>query len=191
MKTIEPLLERVASTAVEEGLADAVYTVSSTPIGRLLLIQTPRGLCRVAFEEEDPDAALAEVAALVGPRIVLSRTVLAPASQSLEAYFAGDVAEPRLPVDLSLVTAPFAREVLATLRRVSSGRVVTYSELAARAGRPRAYRAAGSAVARNPVPIVVPCHRVVPATGGVGNYGGGVSRKRYLLNLEGGLPRTA
>jgi methylated-DNA-[protein]-cysteine S-methyltransferase len=188
VKTIQPLLERVAAAAVEEGLADAVYTTSSTPIGRLLLIQTPRGLCRIAFEEEDPDAALAEVAATLGPRIVRSRTELAPAAESLEAYFEGAVAEPRVPVDLSLVTAPFARKVLTTLRRVSSGRVVTYSELASRAGRPRAYRAAGSAVARNPVPIVVPCHRVVPATGGVGNYGGGVGRKRYLLNLEGGLP---
>jgi methylated-DNA-[protein]-cysteine S-methyltransferase len=191
MKTIEPLLERVAAAAVEEGLADAVYTVSDTPIGRLLLIQTPRGLCRIAFEEEDPDDALAEVAATVGPRIVRSSKALAPASETLEAYFAGATTEPRLPVDLSLVTAPFARKVLATLRRVSSGRVVTYSELASRAGRPRAYRAAGSAVARNPVPIVVPCHRVVPATGGVGNYGGGVRRKRYLLNLEGGFPITA
>ncbi|MGH2693470.1 MAG: methylated-DNA--[protein]-cysteine S-methyltransferase, partial [Actinomycetota bacterium] len=73
MKMIEPLLERVAAAAVDEGLADAVYSVSATPIGRLLLIQTPKGLCRVAFEEEDPDAALAEVAAIIGPRIVRSR----------------------------------------------------------------------------------------------------------------------
>jgi methylated-DNA-[protein]-cysteine S-methyltransferase len=180
------LLESVASAAVREGLADAVFTRLRTPIGRLLVVQGERGVVRVAFEEEPEDRVLAEVASRVGPRIVGSDRELADTRSELEAYFAGEGDPHSLPVDLSLVAAPFRRAVLETLHdEIRRGQVVTYGALAGRAGNPRAYRAAATACARNPVPILVPCHRVLPVTGGIGDYGGGPERKRALLELEG------
>jgi methylated-DNA-[protein]-cysteine S-methyltransferase len=180
------LLESVASAAVREGLADALFTRLSTPIGRLLVVQGERGVIRVGFEEEPEDAVLAEVAGRLGPRVVASDRELAATRAAIEAYFAGEGDPHGLPVDLSLVAAPFRRAVLETLHRdVGPGQVVTYGALAVRSGRPRAARAVGTACARNPVPIVVPCHRVLPGTGGLGGYGGGPERKRALLELEG------
>jgi len=182
----DTFLDALASAAVREGLADAVYTSLSTPIGRLLVVQGERGVVRIGFEEDSVDALLAEVAARIGPRIVASDRELAGTRDSLSAYLEGDDERLELPVDLSLVAAPFRRAVLETLHReVHRGEVVTYGTLARQAGRPRAARAVGSACARNPVPIVVPCHRVVPGSGGVGAYGGGQERKRQLLALEG------
>jgi methylated-DNA-[protein]-cysteine S-methyltransferase len=182
----DTFLDALASAAVREGLADAVYTSLSTPIGRLLVVQGERGVVRIGFEEDSVDALLAEVAARLGPRIVASDRELAGTRDSLSAYLEGDDERLELPVDLSLVAAPFRRAVLETLHReVHRGEVVTYGTLARQAGRPRAARAVGSACARNPVPIVVPCHRVVPGSGGVGAYGGGQERKRQLLALEG------
>jgi methylated-DNA-[protein]-cysteine S-methyltransferase len=182
----ESLLESVASAAVREGLADAIFTRLSTPIGRLLVVQGERGVVRVSFEEEAEDRVLAEVAAGLGPRILASDRELAVTRDALEAYFAGEGDPQGLPVDLSLVAAPFRHAVLETLHdSVPRGQVVTYGALAQRAGNPRAYRAAATACARNPIPIVVPCHRVLPSTGGIGNYGGGPARKRALLELEG------
>ena len=182
------LLESVAAAAVREGLADAVFTRLRTPIGRLLVVQGERGVVRVAFEEEPEDRVLAEVASRLGPRIVASDRELAGARDELDAYFAGDGDPHGLPVDLSLVAAPFRRTVLETLHdEIGRGEVVTYGALADRAGNPRAYRAAATACARNPVPILVPCHRVLPVGGGIGGYGGGVERKRALLELEGSL----
>jgi len=185
------LLESVAAAALREGLADAVFTRLRTPIGRLLVVQGGRGVVRVAFEEEPEDRVLAEVASRLGPRIVASDRELAGARDELEAYFAGDGDPHGLPVDLSLVAAPFRRAVLETLHdEIGRGEVVTYGALAGRAGNPRAHRAAATACARNPVPILVPCHRVLPVSGGIGDYGGGVERKRALLELEGSLART-
>jgi methylated-DNA-[protein]-cysteine S-methyltransferase len=185
----ESLLEAVASAAVREGLADALYTRLDTPVGRLLVVQGAGGILRIGFPEEPEDALLAGVAAHAGPRLVASDRELAPTRDALEAYFAGEGDPHGLPVDLSLVAAPFRRIVLETLHRdVGPGAVVTYAALAQAAGRPRAYRAAATACARNPVPIVVPCHRVLPGSGGIGAYGGGPERKRSLLALEGALP---
>ena len=182
----DTLLESVAAAAVREGLADAVFTRLRTPIGRLLVVQGERGIIRVAFEEEPEDRVLADVAGRLGPRIVGSDRELTATRDALDAYFAGEGDPHDLPVDLSLVAAPFRRAVLETLHReVGPGRVVTYGALAAAAGNPRAYRAAGSACARNPIPIVIPCHRVLPGGGGLGRYGGGEARKRVLLELEG------
>jgi methylated-DNA-[protein]-cysteine S-methyltransferase len=182
------LLESVAAAAVREGLADAVFTRLRTPIGRLLVVQSDRGVVRVGFEEEPEDRVLAEVAASLGPRIVGSDRELADTRDELEAYFAGEGDPQRLPVDLSLVAAPFRHAVLETLHHeIPRGDVVTYAALARRAGNPRAHRAAATACARNPVPIFVPCHRVLPVSGGIGNYGGGPERKRALLELEGAL----
>jgi methylated-DNA-[protein]-cysteine S-methyltransferase len=182
----DSFLDTLASAAVREGLADAVYTTLSTPIGRLLVVQGARGVVRIGFEEGSTDAALAEVAAAIGPRIVASDRELAATRDTLSAYLEGDDERLDLPVDLSLVAAPFRRAVLETLHReVHRGEVVTYGTLAQQAGNPRAARAVGTACARNPIPIVVPCHRVVPGSGGIGAYGGGQARKRQLLTLEG------
>jgi methylated-DNA-[protein]-cysteine S-methyltransferase len=184
----DTLLEAVAAAAVREGLADAVFTRLPSPIGRLLVVQGSRGVIRVGFEDEPEDHVLAEVAARLGPRIVGSDRELSAARDTLEAYFEGEADPHELPVDLSLVAAPFRRAVLDTLHeRIARGDVVTYGALAELAGNPRAFRAAATACARNPVPILVPCHRVVPAGGGIGNYGGGPERKRALLELEGAL----
>jgi methylated-DNA-[protein]-cysteine S-methyltransferase len=186
----DSLLEALASAAVREGLADAVFTRLRSPIGRLLLVQGPHGIVRIAFEEEPEDAVLAEIAERLGPRVVASDAELAGPRDALSAYLEGEGDRLDLPVDLQLVSAPFRRRVLETLHRsVGRGEVVTYGALAERSGRPRAARAVGTACARNPVPLVVPCHRVLPGSGGIGSYGGGPERKRALLALEGALPR--
>jgi methylated-DNA-[protein]-cysteine S-methyltransferase len=184
----ESLLESVAAAAVREGLADAVFTRLSTPIGRLLVVQGREGVVRVGFEEEPEDRVLAEVAAGLGPRILASDRELAATRDTLDAYFAGEGNPQSVPVDLSLVAAPFRHAVLETLHdSVPRGEVLSYGALAQRAGNPRAYRAAATACARNPIPILVPCHRVLPGSGGIGNYGGGPARKRALLELEGAI----
>jgi len=180
------LLERVASAAVAEGLADALFTRLPTPIGRLLVVQGPAGVVRVGFEEEPEDRVLAEVAAVLGPRLVASDGELAETRDALARYLEGETDRLDLPADLRLVAAPFRREALRTLHRdVARGEVITYGALARAAGHPGAARAVGTACARNPVPIVVPCHRVVPSGAGLGAYGGGAERKRALLTLEG------
>jgi methylated-DNA-[protein]-cysteine S-methyltransferase len=189
-----PFLDALASAAVREGLADAVFTRLPSPIGRLLIVQGRAGLLRIGFEEEPEDAALAGVAARVGARIVASDAELAPTRDALSAYLEGDPGADLtgLPVDLTMVSSPFRRTVLETLHReVGPGQTVFYGALAERAGHPRAARAVGTAMARNPVPLVVPCHRVLPGSGGIGAYGGGPARKRALLELEGFAPLSA
>jgi methylated-DNA-[protein]-cysteine S-methyltransferase len=181
----QSLLESVAAEAVREGLADAIFTRLPTPVGRLLVVNGPAGLVRIAFESEPEDLALAEVARVLGPRVIGSDVELRAERDALSEYFEGDTADLTLPVDLRLIAAPFRRQVLETLREVPRGATVSYGELAARAGNPRAARAVGSACARNPIPIVVPCHRVLPGSGRLGNYAGGPERKRALLELEG------
>jgi methylated-DNA-[protein]-cysteine S-methyltransferase len=187
------LLEALAASAVREGLVDAVFTRVETPIGRLLVVQGARGVVRVGFEDDPEDALLAEVAAALGPRVVASDAETAAVRDALSAYLEGEDERLEVPVDLGLVRAPFRREVLEMLHRdVGRGQVVTYGTLAARSGHPKAARAVGTACARNPVPIIVPCHRVVPGSGGVGSYGGGPALKRALLELEGAMtPRLA
>jgi methylated-DNA-[protein]-cysteine S-methyltransferase len=179
------LLDRIASAAVREGLADAVFTRYDSPIGTLLVVQGPDGVVRVGFPEEPDDRLLAQVAAGLGPRIVASDSELSATRDVLGAYFEGEDESLDLPVDLRLVRSDFRRQALSELRRVGPGQVVTYGQLAARVGHPKAARAIGTACATNPVPIIVPCHRVLPGSGGVGNYGGGPERKRALLALEG------
>jgi len=185
----EKFLDSLASAAVREGLADAVFTRLSTPIGRLLVVQGAEGIVRIGFEEEPEDLLLADVASGLGSRIVASDRETGVARDALSAYLEGDSDSLVLPVDLRLARAPFRREVLETLHReVGRGATISYGALASRSGHPRAARAVGTACARNPVPLVVPCHRVLPSTGGVGQYGGGVARKVALLELEGVLP---
>jgi methylated-DNA-[protein]-cysteine S-methyltransferase len=181
----ESLLESVAAAAVREGLVDAVFTRLKTPLGRLLVVSGPDGIVRIAFEGEAEDRVLAEVAGALGPRVIGSDRELATARDALSSYLEGDATALSLPVDLQLARAPFRRVVLEHLREVPRGETVSYGELAARSGNPRAARAVGSACARNPVPIVVPCHRILPGTGRLGNYAGGPERKQALLELEG------
>jgi methylated-DNA-[protein]-cysteine S-methyltransferase len=188
----EQFLDRLASAAVQEDLADAVYTTLPSPIGPLVVVQGRHGVVRIAFEGEPLDRTLATVAAGVGPRIVHSDRALAATRDAISAYLEGDEDRLELPVDLALVGGPLRRAVLETLHReVHRGEVVTYGALARQAGNPRAVRAVGSACATNPVPIVVPCHRVLPASGRLGAYGGGPERKRVLLALEGASVRDA
>jgi methylated-DNA-[protein]-cysteine S-methyltransferase len=179
-------LEKLAGSAIAEGLADAVYTTVSTPIGQLLVATTEKGVCRVSFEDEHEDRVLAEMALVLGPRVIASDKALRDVRDAFEAYFEDEPHVFDLPVDLSMVHSPFRRKVLQRLRKVRSGSVVTYGGLAEKAGSPRAARAAGTACATNPIPLIVPCHRVVPSSGGVGSYGlGGPSIKKLLLDLEG------
>jgi methylated-DNA-[protein]-cysteine S-methyltransferase len=186
------LLDRIASAAVREGLADAVFTRYDSPIGTLLVVQGPDGVVRVGFPEEPDDRLLAQVAAGLGPRIVASDSELSATRDVLGAYFEGEDESLDLPVDLRLVRSDFRRQALSELRRVGPGQVVTYGQLAARVGHHKAARAIGTACATNPVPIIVPCHRVVPGSGGVGSYGGGPALKRALLEFEGAMaPRLA
>jgi methylated-DNA-[protein]-cysteine S-methyltransferase len=185
------LLDSIASAAVREGLVDAVYTHLNTPIGTLLIVQGDEGVVRVGFPEEPEDGLLAQVAGRVGPRIVASDRELAATRDVFSAYFEGDDETLDVPVDLALVRSDFRRTALQTLRaEVAPGSVLTYGALAARIGHPKAARAVGSACATNPVPIIVPCHRVVPGSGGVGSYGGGPARKRELLAHEGATVRA-
>lgn len=182
------LLDSIVSAAVSEGLVDALYTSVDTPIGPLLVVQGERGIVKISFPEHSPDRALADVAARIGPRVIASGRELAEVSERIVAYLEGDLDAIGMPYDLTLAGTGFRRAALETLAETThAGEVVTYKELAARAGSPRAIRAAGTACATNPIPLVVPCHRVVPSSGGIGNYGGGVDRKERLLRLEGVL----
>jgi methylated-DNA-[protein]-cysteine S-methyltransferase len=183
----ESLLESVAAAAVREGLADAIFTRLNSPLGRLLVVQGPEGLIRIAFEGESEDRVLAEIAAALGPNVIGSDRELRTERDALSEYLEGDATTLALPVDLRLMATPFRRTALEKLREVPRGETVSYGELAARAGNPKAARAVGTACARNPIPIVVPCHRVLPGTGRLGNYGGGPERKRALLELEGAI----
>ena len=187
----DQLLESVAAEAVREGLADALYTTVPTPIGRLLVVTGEGGaVVRVGFEETPEDVVLADVAAGIGPRVLRTDRELASVRDALQEYFEdGSRTELVLPYDLRLMRSPFRREVLEALAQgTHRGETIRYGELAARVGNPKAARAVGTACATNPIPIVVPCHRVLPSTGGIGNYGGGVPRKLTLLELEGALP---
>lgn len=179
------LLDRLAASAVAAGEVDAVFGRLETRIGTLVLVQSAEGVVRIGFEEEPLDVVLGSVADALGPRIVESPAETAVAREGLQAALEGDSGTPPPPVDFTLVSGAFRRQVLEELQRIPFGGVVTYGALAARAGRPRAARAAGTACARNPVPLLIPCHRVVPGSGGVGSYGGGPHRKRELLAMEG------
>jgi methylated-DNA-[protein]-cysteine S-methyltransferase len=180
---LEELKAALVRRAQEQDLLDVAYRDLDSPLGRLLLAATPAGLVRVAFPVEDPDAVLDSLAARVSPRILRAPARLDPAAHELEEYFAGRRHAFDVPVDLRLAGG-FRRVVLERLTEVPYARTVSYAELAARAGSPRAVRAVGTACALNPVPLVVPCHRVVRSDGSPGSYRGGPEAKRRLLALE-------
>jgi methylated-DNA-[protein]-cysteine S-methyltransferase len=178
------ITSRLAERAAGEGLLDVAYATADTPVGPMLIAATPRGLVRAAFPGEEPDDVLAELAREVSPRVLESPAELDPVRRELDEYFEQRRRSFDLPLDWRL-SHGFRREALRALVRIPYGETVTYSELATSAGSPRAHRAAGSACGSNPIPIVVPCHRVVRTGGGLGGYGGGIEVKEYLLGLEG------
>jgi methylated-DNA-[protein]-cysteine S-methyltransferase len=175
--------ERFRARAAREGLLDVAYDHAYSPLGRLLLAATERGLCRISFAPEAEDE-LEELARCHGTRVLHSPGPLAPARRQLDAYFEGRRTSFDLPVDVESLP-PFQQQVLVELARVPFGRTATYGGLAALIGRPRAARAVGGALNRNPLPIVLPCHRVVGASGSLVGYAGGLERKRALLAHEG------
>ncbi len=182
-RVLARLHTRLAAGAAADGILDVAYRTVDSPVGPLLLAATGAGLVRVAFARQDHDAALAELAALVSPRILAAPGRLDEAARQLDEYFAGQRRQFGLPVDLRLAHG-FRRSVLAHLPLIPYGMTESYAQVAAAAGSPRAVRAVGSACARNPVPIVVPCHRVVRSDGSSGGYAGGPDAKQALLTLE-------
>ena len=179
--------EELGRRALDAGLADVAYGSMDSPVGELLVAVTERGLVRVAFASEPGDEVLEELAARVSPRVLRLPGRTDAARRELDEYFAGDRRRFDLPLDWSLVRG-FAQGVLRATAGVPFGAVTTYRQMAEAAGSPRASRAAGNALGSNPIPIVVPCHRVLHSGGGLGGYAGGLDRKRYLLSLEGSLP---
>jgi methylated-DNA-[protein]-cysteine S-methyltransferase len=174
-----------AERAGAGGQADVAYALEPSPVGDLLVAMTPRGLVGLYYEDGDLEALLDRLADRISPRVVEAPARVDPVRRELDEYFAGARREFETPVDWRL-THGFTRRVLRATARIPYGDASTYREVAARAGSERAVRAAGNALGANPVPIVVPCHRVLRTGGALGGYGGGVERKRYLLELEGG-----
>jgi methylated-DNA-[protein]-cysteine S-methyltransferase len=175
---------RLTRRIAADGLADVSYAPAESPFGTLLLAATRRGLVRVAFPEESLDGMLEALAQRISPRIVEAHGQLDPARRELEQYFSGRRRAFDLALDWTLV-GPFGRRVLRVTSQIPYGGVLSYAEVAADAGSPRGFRAAGNALGANPLPIVVPCHRVLRSGGSLGGYGGGLPRKRWLLELEG------
>lgn len=176
----------VGRRAAAEGLLDLAYAEVDSPLGRLLAVATPRGLVHLGYPNRPVDAQLEELAERISPRIVETPAELDPVRRQLDQYFAGHRRDFELDLDWQL-SSGFARAVLERTAAIPFGETRTYGEMAAAAGSPRAFRAAGTALGSNSIPIVVPCHRVLRAGGGLGGYGGGLDVKRELLTLEGVL----
>jgi methylated-DNA-[protein]-cysteine S-methyltransferase len=176
--------ERVAARAARAGLLDVAYAETDSPLGTLLVATTRRGLVQLAYPNEDRDVVLQKLASRVSPRVLESPGELDEVRRQLDEYFAQERERFDLDIDYSL-TQGFFRKVLRATARIPYGELTTYRVVAARAGSPRGSRAAGNALGSNPTPIVVPCHRVIHSTGGLGGYTGGLDRKRFLLRLEG------
>lgn len=180
---LERLHARLADDAAREGVLDVAYRTVDSPVGPLLLAATPRGLVRVAYGFEDHERVVADLADRLGPRVLHAPAQLDEAARQLEEYFARTRTRFELDVDLAL-SRGFRRTVLEYLRTIDYGQTESYTEVAGHVGNPRAVRAVGSACATNPLPIVVPCHRVLRSDGGVGGYLGGLPAKELLLALE-------
>ena len=178
MNVTPELDQRFREAALREGLVDVRYDVVTSPVGELFVASTPRGLCRISYTVEGQDETVARI---FGARVL--RTPLDDVRRELDEYFGGRRREFDVPIDLRV--APFHVEVLRELARVPYGRTDTYGHLASLVGRPKAARAVGTVMNRNPIPIVLPCHRIVGANGSLTGYGGGLPAKKLLLELEG------
>jgi len=177
-------LERLANRASDEGLLDVAYAMSDSPFGALLLAATPKGLVKLSLPGHDPEQALEDLAARISPRLLEAPARLDEARRELDLYFEGKLTEFDLPLDWQL-SRDFRRRALRAIDRIPYGKTRSYTEIARSAGNERAVRAAGSACGSNPIPIVVPCHRVLRTGGALGGYGGGLPMKEALLKLEG------
>ncbi|MGH7358074.1 MAG: methylated-DNA--[protein]-cysteine S-methyltransferase [Candidatus Rokuibacteriota bacterium] len=180
----ERLSAALAERAGSAGLLDVAVASMDSPLGELLVAVTPRGLVRIAYEGEAEAEVLDDLAERVSPRVLRAAKPTDAVRRELADYFARRRRRFETPVDWSLVRG-FARGVLRATAGVPFGEVTTYRGMAVAAGSPNAYRAAGNALGANPIPIVVPCHRVLHSDGGLGGYAGGLDRKRFLLELEG------
>jgi methylated-DNA-[protein]-cysteine S-methyltransferase len=178
--------ERLLARADGEGILDVAYATIDTPLGTATVAATPRGVVRVALPHEAPESVVEELAEDVSPRVLEYPARLDEARRELDEYFEGKRKEFGLPVDLAALPS-FQQLVLSELQLVPYGATATYGGLAERIGRPRAARAVGGALNKNPVPIVVPCHRIVGASGSLVGYAGGLERKEKLLALEGAV----
>ena len=180
---IVALRSRLTERAEREDLVDVAYRVVDSPIGPLLVAASSTGLVRVAFESEGHDAVLDRLAGQISPRIMRMPARTDDVARQLDEYFAGRRHEFDLPLDLQLVSG-FRRTVISHLPDIAYGSTASYKAVAAMAGNPTAGRAVGSACSHNPIPVVVPCHRVVRSDGSIGNYLGGVDAKAALIALE-------
>lgn len=174
---------RLGTNADQAGLLDLAYRIVDTPVGRLMLASTTKGLVRVAYEREDFDAVLETLAAKISPRILKAPHRLEEPARQVEEYFEGTRHTFDVALDDALSTG-FRRTVQQYLPHIEYGHTLTYKQVANLVGNPKAVRAVGTACATNPLPLVVPCHRVLRSDGGLGGYLGGVDAKETLLNLE-------
>lgn len=181
--TMDKSLERLRERAAAEGLLDVAYATADSPFGTLLLARTPQGLVRLGLPGEDVEATLADLAGRISPRLLEAPAQLDEARRELEDYFEGRRREFDLPIDWQL-SHGFLLRARRGIAAIPYGETRTYTDLARQAGNERAVRAAGSACSRNPIPLVVPCHRVVRSDGSPGLYAGGVEMKKRLLALE-------
>ncbi|MBV9337244.1 MAG: methylated-DNA--[protein]-cysteine S-methyltransferase [Solirubrobacterales bacterium] len=182
-------LPDLAESASAAGLLDVAFATLDSPLGTLLLASTPRGLVRLAYvDHEDADSVLEQLAAKLSPRILAAPRRLDEPRRELDQYFAGARRRFEFPLDWRL-TRGFTRRVLQATAQVPYGDTASYKQVAAQAGSPLASRAAGNALGSNPIPIVVPCHRILHSGGGLGGYTGGLERKRRLLAVESGQPQ--
>ena len=188
-ETMRRLHDRLVHEAQTAGLLDVAYRTIDSPVGPLLLAATAKGLVRVAYACEDHEKVLERLARELSPRILHAPVRLDAAAKEVDEYFAGRRQRFDLPVDWSLARG-FRRLVLTRLRAIGYGQTASYAAIAVAAGSPKAVRAVGTACATNPIPVVVPCHRVVRSDGSIGQYVGGVETKKTLLALEGAAKLT-
>jgi methylated-DNA-[protein]-cysteine S-methyltransferase len=185
---MKPELKRFADRAAAEGLLDVAYATVDSPFGPLVAAKTRRGLVKVSFPSVyDAEETLAELADRISPRVLEAPAELDDVRRQLDLYFAGNLREFDLPLDWRL-TDGFRKRAQQAIARIPYGWTRNYTEIARSAGNERAVRAAGTACGSNPIPIVVPCHRVLRSGGGLGGYGGGLPMKEALLEMEGVLP---
>jgi methylated-DNA-[protein]-cysteine S-methyltransferase len=189
MKTLETAIEGLTTRAVEEGLLDVAYATADSPFGPLLLAQTRRGLVRVGLPNQDAEGLLVELSERVSPRVLEAPAQLDEVRRELDLYFEGRLDRFDLPLDWRL-SGGFRQRVLRAINRIPYGQTRSYTEMARKAGNERAVRAAGTACGSNPIPLIVPCHRVLRTGGALGGYGGGLPMKRALLELEGVLDES-
>jgi methylated-DNA-[protein]-cysteine S-methyltransferase len=189
---LDRAVQGVLARAERDGLVDVAYAHVDSPFGDLIVARTERGVVEVALpthrgSRQREEEVLGQLATLVSPRVLEAPGRLDEERRQLDEYFAGKRERFDVPVDWALTPKGFRNRALHAVARIPYGKTKTYAEIAKAAGNPRAFRAAGTACGHNPVPLIVPCHRVVQSGGGIGNYGGGPEMKRALLDLEGAI----